>query len=83
MTGTHLDSLLRNEGVTTVVVVGVSLNVAIPNLVFDSVNRSYQVVVVRDAVAGVRADYGRQVIEHTLGLVATLVTADELVEAWG
>lgn len=83
MTGTHLDSLLRNEGVTTVVVVGVSLNVAIPNLVFDSVNRSYQVVVVRDAVAGVPADYGRQVIEHTLGLVATLVTADELVEAWG
>ena len=82
MTGTQLDSLLRNEGVTTVVVVGVSLNVAIPNLVFDAVNRSYQVVVVRDAVAGVPESYGEQVLEHTLALLSTLVTTDQLVAVW-
>ena len=82
MTGTPLDSLLRNEGVTTVVVVGVSLNVAIPNLVFDAVNRSYQVVVVRDAVAGVPESYGEQVLEHTLALLSTLVTTDQLVAVW-
>jgi nicotinamidase-related amidase len=82
MTGSPLDTLLRNGGVTTVVVVGVSLNVAIPNLVFDAVNRSYQVVVVSDAVAGVPVDYGRQVLTHTLSLVATLATTDEVVAAW-
>jgi nicotinamidase-related amidase len=82
MTGSALDSLLRNNGVTTVVVVGVSLNVAIPNLVFDAVNRSYQVLVVSDAVAGVPLAYGEQVITHTLSLVATLATAGEVVEAW-
>jgi nicotinamidase-related amidase len=82
MTGSSLDSLLRNNGVTTVVVVGVSLNVAIPNLVFDAVNRSYQVVVVSDAVAGVPVEYGQQVVAHTLSLIATLATVDEVVEAW-
>ena len=82
MTGTQLDSLLRNDGVTTVVVVGVSLNVAIPNLVFDAVNRSYQVVVVSDAVVGVPVEYGRQVLAHSLSLVATLASTDEVVEAW-
>lgn len=82
MTGSPLDSLLRNAGVATVVVVGVSLNVAIPNLVFDAVNRSYQVVVVTDAVVGTPLDYGQQVLTHTLSLVATLTSTDELVDAW-
>jgi biuret amidohydrolase len=82
MTGSPLDSLLRNAGVATVVVVGVSLNVAIPNLVFDAVNRSYQVVVVTDAVVGTPLDYGQQVLTHTLSLVATLASTDELVDAW-
>jgi len=82
LTGTQLDSVLRNEGITTIVVVGVSLNVAIPNLVFDAVNRAYQVVVVRDAVAGVPETYGPQILDNTLALVSTLATTDALVAAW-
>jgi nicotinamidase-related amidase len=82
MTGSPLDSLLRNNGVTTLVVVGVSLNVAIPNLVFDAVNHSYEVVVVSDAVVGVPVEYGAQVMTHTLSLIATLASADEVIEAW-
>ncbi len=81
-TGTQLDSLLRNEGVSTVVVVGVSLNVAIPNMVFDAVNRAYQVVLPTDAVAGVPEEYGRLVIEHTLSLLTTLTTTDALASIW-
>jgi nicotinamidase-related amidase len=68
--------------VSTVVVVGVSLNVAIPNLVLDAVNRSYQVVVVSDAVAGIPVEYGEQVVAHTLAAIATVCTTDELVDAW-
>ena len=48
----------------------------------DAVNRSYQVVVVSDAVVGTPVDYGVQVLAHTLSLVATLASTDELVEAW-
>jgi nicotinamidase-related amidase len=82
MTGGQLDSLLRNAGVRTVVVAGVSLNVAIPNLVFDAVNRAYQVVVVSDAVAGIPLAYGEQVLQHTLALLATLATTEDVVAAW-
>jgi biuret amidohydrolase len=82
LTGSPLDSLLRNEGITTLVVTGVSLNIAIPNLVFDAVNRAYQVVVVTDAVAGVPIAYGEQVIRYALRAVATLTTSDALTAVW-
>jgi nicotinamidase-related amidase len=82
LTGSSLDQLLRNSSITTVVIIGVSLNIAIPNLVFDAVNRSYQVVVVSDAVAGTPSEYGRQVVEHSLSLVATVVTTEDLVNIW-
>jgi nicotinamidase-related amidase len=82
MGGTDLDAVLRNLGVTTVVAVGVSLNIAIPNLVMDAVNAGYRVVLPRDAVAGVPRDYGRAVIDNTLSLLATLTTTEELLAAW-
>ena len=82
MSGSPLDQLLRNNGVRTVVVVGVSLNLAIPNLVFDAVNLSYRVVVVTDAVAGVPVEYGERVVAESLALVATLTTTAGLVDAW-
>jgi nicotinamidase-related amidase len=82
LSGSSLDQLMRNRGISTVVVVGVSLNIAIPNLVFDAVNLSYQVVVVSDAVVGIPVEYGAQVLEHTLSLVATVTTTDDLIQAW-
>ena len=82
LTGSPLDALLRNRGVRTLVVMGVSLNIAIPNLVFDAVNRGYQVVVVSDAVAGVPPEFGRQMMEHSLSLVSTLATSHEIEHIW-
>ena len=80
--GTELDFVLRNLGVTTVIAVGVSVNVAITNLTFDAVNAGYQVVLPIDAVAGTPRSYVEQVFEHTLRNVATLVSTDDLVRAW-
>jgi len=82
MSGTDLDPILRNLGVSTLVVTGVSVNVAITNLVMEAVNRGYDVVLPRDAVCGVPADYAAAVIDNTLALLATLTTVDELVEIW-
>jgi nicotinamidase-related amidase len=81
--GTELDFLLRNLGVRTIVGVGVSVNVAIQNFAFDSVNAGYQMVIPRDAVAGWPREYVEMVFAHTLGAVATLVTTDEIARAWG
>jgi biuret amidohydrolase len=58
------------------------LNVAIPNVVFDAVNRSYQVIVVADAVAGTPSEYGDQVIENCLRLLATIATTEDVTKAW-
>lgn len=82
MAGTDLDALLRNVGAATVVVVGVSVNVAVTNLVMDAVNLGYHVVLPRDAVAGVPQDYADAVIDNTLALLATVTTTDDLLAAW-
>lgn len=82
MAGTDLDPLLRNLGATTIVVVGVSVNVAITNLVFDAVNAGYRVVLPRDAVAGVPAEYADAVVDNTLALLAEVVAAADVVGAW-
>jgi nicotinamidase-related amidase len=82
MAGTDLDAVLRNLGVRTIVGVGVSINVGMTNFVMDSVNLGYQFVLPRDAVAGVPPEYADSVIEHSLSLLATVVTTEEILEAW-
>jgi biuret amidohydrolase len=82
MAGTDLDPVLRNLGVRTIVVVGVSVNVAITNLVMDAVNRGYQVVLPRDAVCGVPVSYADAVIDNTLALLATICATEDVVAAF-
>ena len=82
MAGTDLDPILRNLGVRTLIVTGVSVNVAITNLVMDAVNLGYQVVLPRDGVCGLPQGYADAVIDNTLALLATVTTVDDLVAAW-
>jgi len=82
MGGTDLDAVLRNLEVSTIVVVGVSLNIAIPNVVMDAVNTGYRVVLPEDAVAGIPAEYGAAMIANTLSLLATITTTDDLLQLW-
>ena len=82
MAGTDLDSVLRNLGATTIVGIGVSVNVGMTNFTMDAVNLGYQFVLPRDAVAGVPEDYANALIDNTLSLLATVVTTDELIGAW-
>jgi len=82
MGGTDLDAALRSLGVSTVVGVGVSVNVGMTNFTMDAVNAGYQFVLPRDAVAGIPPEYADAVIHHTLSLLATVVTTDDVVAAW-
>ncbi|MDT0468186.1 cysteine hydrolase [Streptomyces gibsoniae] len=79
LAGTEVDALLRNLGCRTLIVTGVSANVAIPNTVFDAVNHGYTAVVPADAIAGVPPDYTPAMIRNTLALVATVATTDEVL----
>ncbi|MCJ1675880.1 cysteine hydrolase [Streptomyces sp. APSN-46.1] len=82
MAGTDLDPLLRNLGIRSLVVTGVSSNIAIPNTVFDAVNLGYRVVVPSDAISGVPASYTAEVIRNSLALVASITTAEALIDEW-
>lgn len=82
LAGTGLDALLRNLGCRTLLITGVSANVAVPNAVFDAVNLGYTAVVPEDAIAGVPAEYTPAMVRHTLALVATVTTSDEVLACW-
>jgi nicotinamidase-related amidase len=80
--GTEVPTILRNLGTKTVVAVGVSTNLGIPQLAFDCVNLGLNVVIPRDAIVGVPADYGDVILKNTLSMVATITTTDELLDVW-
>jgi nicotinamidase-related amidase len=68
--------------VRTVVLMGVSLNLGVTGAALSAVDLGYQVIVVRDAVVGLPKEYADAMIEHTLSMIATIVTAEELIAAW-
>ena len=81
-TSTSLDQMLRNLGTRTIVATGVSVNIGILGLCLNALDLGYQVVLVRDAVAGVPAEYADAVIDNTLSLIATITTSAELCSLW-
>jgi len=80
--GTEVPMLLRNLGATTVVIVGVSTNVAVPNATFDCVNEGFNVVIPRDAITGHPPSYTDVIVQHTLSVVAKICTTEQLVDTW-
>jgi len=82
-TGTQLDQLLRNCGVTTVIAAGVSLNIGIVGMTIEAVGLGYHVVLPTDAVAGVPREYGEQMIRHTLAPLTARLTTAQILEVWG
>jgi nicotinamidase-related amidase len=81
-TSTALDQILRNLGVRTVVATGVSVNLGVFGMALTALDLGYQVVIPTDAVAGVPREYADAVLEHSLSLIATLTTTDELLALW-
>ncbi|MFZ1489611.1 MAG: cysteine hydrolase [Ilumatobacteraceae bacterium] len=80
--GTGLDALLRSFGTRTLVVTGVSLNIGVIGTVIEAVNLGYSVVVPRDAVAGVPAEYGEAVLANAIWPIAAITTTDDVLRPW-
>lgn len=81
-TGTELDAVLRSLDIHTVVATGVSVNLGIIGMVLSALDLGYQIVLPVDAVVGVPTEYARAVIDHSLSLVTTLTTVQELITLW-
>lgn len=82
LTDTGLDLVLRNMGISTIIAGGVSLNIGVTGLVIEAANRAYNVVVAKDATAGVPPEYGDMILNNSLSLIARLTTVDELIAIW-
>jgi nicotinamidase-related amidase len=70
--GTSLDVMLRNLGVTDVVVVGVWTNMAVEHTVRDAADHGYRVTVASDATSSINDDWQRAALGYALTNVATI-----------
>ena len=76
--GTDLDVTLRLNRVRTLVLTGVSTNVALPGLALDAVNRGYDVVLAEDCTAGSSAEAHEFFVRNQLSLLARVATATDV-----
>jgi nicotinamidase-related amidase len=74
--------VLKGFGVTTIVLVGVSLNLAITHTAGHATQAGFDLVVPRDAVGGTPAEYAEQVLNNTIAVLGRLTTVDQLIGEW-
>ena len=79
--GTGLDALLRAQSVTTVVLAGVSTDMAIVCSTAAAVDLGYRVVVPADCVEGFDPEVHRLHLERTLPVIANVSSGDAVLAA--
>ena len=79
--GSEIWSILRNLRTTTLVVAGISTNLAVEGLVRAAANRGFRVVVVEDCCASFPDEWHRFSADNILPLIADVVPAAELAAA--
>ena len=85
MTGfftTPLDLYLRNLGITTVILTGVSANIAVNGTAIEAMNLGYRVIVPSDAIAGDPPEYVDMLLKYTIRNVAVVTPVDKIVAQW-
>jgi nicotinamidase-related amidase len=80
--GTQLYPVLRQLGRSTMLMTGVSTNIAIESIVRASVNRGFDMVVVEDCCASYPDEWHRFSIENIMPLLATVTNADAVLHAF-
>jgi nicotinamidase-related amidase len=78
-TGTTLDATLRGYGIDTVVLSGVSTNIALPGAATEAVALGYSVVLVEDCTAGATPETHQMQITEHLPLLATITNAESVL----
>ena len=79
---TEVLAVLRNMGITDVVVAGVSTNLAIPLVAVGAADEDFAVTVPTDACVGTPPAHHDSMLRHSPAFVARLATTDELLAEW-
>lgn len=75
--------VLKGWGIRTIVLTGVSLNLALVLTAGHATQAGFALVVPRDAVGGTPTDYANQVLDNTIAVLGRLTTVAELIGEWG
>ena len=85
MTGfytTSLDAYLRNLGVRSVILTGVSANIAVVGTSIEAMNLGYRVIVASDGIASDPPEYKEQLLKYTIRNVALVTPVQTLIDHW-
>src|SRR5262245_38520986 len=81
--GTQLYPVLRMLGRTTMLMTGVSTNLAIESIVRASVNRGFDMVVVEDCCASYPDEWHEWTVRNILPLLATVTSTEAVLRQLG
>ncbi len=81
--GTQLYPVLRQLGRSTMIMSGVSTNLAVEGVVRASVNRNFDVVVMEDCCASYPDEWHQFSVGNILPLISTVTTAEAVIAALG
>jgi nicotinamidase-related amidase len=79
--GTALDAMLRRMGIDTVVITGVSTNVAVSGCAMTAADLGYHVIVAEDCTAAADPLTHEVIIREQLRMVARIATAQDIAAA--
>lgn len=79
--GNNLDSLLRNLQIRTLVLAGVSTNVAIPGMVLGGLDRGFSIVVPEDCIAGADPESHEALVQHLIHPLAQVCHSDDVAHS--
>jgi isochorismate hydrolase len=85
MTGfytTGLDDLLRAAGVKTLIITGVSFNIAVLGTTVEAMSFGYQAIVPSDCVASDPPEYAEWGLRYTIRNLALVTESARIVEHW-
>jgi nicotinamidase-related amidase len=78
---TELERILRSRGVQTVVLAGVSTNIALPTMAAEAVNRLFSVVFAEDCTSGATEDSHASQLKLHLPLLGAIASSEAVAEA--
>jgi biuret amidohydrolase len=81
-TGTDLDAILRSLDIQTVVIGGVSRNLAVLGTAIEAANLGYRIAVLRDGTAGVPEPFAEDMLRYVFALLGACPTVDDVLAAW-
>jgi nicotinamidase-related amidase len=75
-----LEAMLRALGIETILLTGVSTDLAIPGTTIEAINRMFKVIVPEDCTAGSSLSVHNHAVGHLLPLIATVTCSDAVAQ---